>query len=194
MKKNDFKFITVFILVVLIGFLYLGVTTYSKYRKQVTANGTADVARWQIKVNNEDIKGKTTLTQQITPVFDANTNVKTDMIAPGSTGYFLVTIDATNVDVNFDFEIKNLNDSTASLPDLKITSYQIDSGAQTTATGNTITGTITRNTASTVVKAYIVWDDDQATQSMDNQADTEFAQRADTTAQIKLQLKFTQKN
>ena len=116
------------------------------------------------------------------------------MIAPGSTGYFLVTIDATNVDVNFDFEITNLNDSTASLPDLKITSYQIDSGAQTTATGNTITGTINRNTASTVVKAYIVWDDDQATQSMDNQADTEFAQRADTTAQIKLQLKFTQKN
>ena len=60
------------------------------------------------------------------------------------------------------------------------------------ASVNTIS--VVAPTASTVVKAYIVWDDDQATQSMDNQADTEFAQRADTTAQIKLQLKFTQKN
>ena len=194
MKKNDLKFITVFILVVLIGFLYLGVTTYSKYRKQVSANGTADVARWLIKVNNEDIKGKTTLTEQITPVFDANANVKDEMIAPGSTGYFLITIDATNVDVDFNFEIKNLNDSTASLPDLKITSYQIDTGEQTPATGNTITGTIVKNTPSTTIKAYIVWDDDQATQTMDNQEDTEFAQKNNTTAEIKLQLKFTQKN
>ena len=192
-KKNDMKFISIFIIIVLLAFLYLGVNTYSKYRKQVAAKGEATVARWLIKVNTEDIKGKTQLTNNITPVWDANSYVKDDLIAPGSTGYFEITIDATQVDVDFNYEIENLNDSTAALPDLIITSYQINGGTETTTTGNKITGEIAKNTNSTVIKAYIKWDDDPSTQSMDNQADTTFAQQADTTADISLRLKFTQK-
>ena len=69
-KKNDMKFISIFIIIVLLAFLYLGVNTYSKYRKQVAAKGEATVARWLIKVNTEDIKGKTQLTNNITPVWD----------------------------------------------------------------------------------------------------------------------------
>ena len=193
LKKNDMKFISIFIIIVLLAFLYLGVNTYSKYRKQVAAKGEATVARWLIKVNTEDIKGKTQLTNNITPVWDANSYVKDDLIAPGSTGYFEITIDATQVDVDFNYEIENLNDSTATLPDLIITSYQINGGTETTTTGNKITGEIAKNTNSTVIKAYIKWNDDPATQSMDNQADTTFAQQADTTADISLRLKFTQK-
>ena len=108
-------------------------------------------------------------------------------------GYFEITIDATQVDVDFNYEIENLNDSTATLPDLIITSYQINGGTETATTGNKITGEIAKNTNSTVIKAYIKWNDDPATQSMDNQADTTFAQQADTTADISLRLKFTQK-
>ena len=193
LKNNDMKFISIFIIIVLLAFLYLGVNTYSKYRKQVAAKGEATVARWLIKVNTEDIKGKTQLTNNITPVWDANSYVKDDLIAPGSTGYFEITIDATQVDVDFNYEIENLNDSTATLPDLIITSYQINGGTETTTTGNKITGEIAKNTNSTVIKAYIKWNDDPATQSMDNQADTTFAQQADTTADISLRLKFTQK-
>ena len=193
LKNNDMKFISIFIIIVLLAFLYLGVNTYSKYRKQVAAKGEATVARWLIKVNTEDIKGKTQLTNNITPVWDANSYVKDDLIAPGSTGYFEITIDATQVDVDFNYEIENLNDSTAALPDLIITSYQINGGTETTTTGNKITGEIAKNTNSTVIKAYIKWNDDPATQSMDNQADTTFAQQADTTADISLRLKFTQK-
>ena len=106
---------------------------------------------------------------------------------------FEITIDATQVDVDFNYEIENLNDSTAALPDLIITSYQINGGTETAATGNKISGEIAKNTNSTVIKAYIKWNDDPATQSMDNQADTTFAQQADTTADISLRLKFTQK-
>lgn len=193
LKKNDIKFISIFIIIVLLAFLYLGVNTYSKYRKQVAAKGEATVARWLIKVNTEDIKGKTELTNNITPVWDANSYVKDELIAPGSTGYFEITIDATNVDVDFNYEIENLNDSSAALPDLIITSYQVNGGENTTTTGNKITGEITKNTASTVIKAYIKWDDDPATQTMDNQDDTTFAQQTDTTADINLKLKFTQK-
>lgn len=193
LKKNDMKFISIFIIIVLLAFLYLGVNTYSKYRKQVAAKGEATVARWLIKVNTEDIKGKTQLTNNITPVWDANSYVKEDLIAPGSTGYFEITIDATQVDVDFNYEIENLNDSTAALPDLIITSYQINGGTETTTTGNKITGEIAKNTNSTVIKAYIKWNDDPSTQSMDNQADTAFAQQASTVADINLRLKFTQK-
>ena len=193
LKKNDMKFISIFIIIVLLAFLYLGVNTYSKYRKQVAAKGEATVARWLIKVNTEDIRGKTQLTNNITPVWDTNSYVKDDLIAPGSTGYFEITIDATQVDVDFNYEVENLNDSTAALPDLIITSYQINGGTETAATGNKISGEIAKNTNNTVIKAYIKWNDDPATQSMDNQADTTFAQQADTTADISLRLKFTQK-
>ena len=125
-KKNDLKFISIFIIIVLLAFLYLGVTTYSKYRKQVAAHGEATVARWLIKVNTEDIKGKTALTETITPHWDTNAYVKDDLIAPGSTGYFEITIDATNVDVDFNYDIQNMNDTTAALPDLIITGYYKD--------------------------------------------------------------------
>ena len=54
---------------------------------------------------------------------------------------------------------------------------------------NKINGEITKNTASTLIKAYIVWDDNPSTQSMDNQEDTAFAQQASTTADINLRLK-----
>ena len=70
LKKNDLKFISIFIIIVLLAFLYLGVTTYSKYRKQVAARGEATVAKWLIKVNTEDIKGKTELSANITPHWD----------------------------------------------------------------------------------------------------------------------------
>ena len=192
-KKNEIKLISIFIIIVLLAFLYFGVTTYSKYRKQVAARGEATVARWLIKVNTEDIKGKTELSENITPHWDTNAYVKDDLIAPGSTGYFEINIDATDVDVDFDYEIQNLNDTTSALPDLIITSYQINGGTQTDTSGNTISGTITKNTASTTIKAYIKWNDDEATQSMDNQEDTTFAQQADTTADISLKLRFTQK-
>lgn len=192
-KNNDLKFISIFIIIVLMSFLYLGVSTYSKYRKQVAASGNATVAKWLIKVNSEDIKGKTELTNNITPVWDANSYVKNNLIAPGSTGYFEIEIDATNVDVDFNYEIKDLNDSSAALPDLIITSYQINGGTVTNSTGNTITGTINKNTASTTIKAYIKWNDDEATQTMDNSEDTAFAQKESTVADINLQLKFTQK-
>ena len=193
MKKNDKIFIIIFIGIVSFSLIYLFQASYAKYRRQVNASVQARIASWNIKVNNESIINKTELTSNIVPVIDTSQYVKANVVAPGTGGYFDITIDATNVDVDFDYEIQNLNDTTSALPDLIITSYQINGGTQTDATGNTITGTIVKNTASTTIKAYIKWNDDESTQSMDNQEDTAFAQQADTTADISLKLRFTQK-
>ena len=105
MEKKDLKFIIIFILIVCFSFAYLFQATYAKYRKQISTEMDGDIASWNIKVNDEDINGKKTLTNNITPEITSSEYVKDKKIAPGSSGYFTVTIDATNVDVDFKYEL-----------------------------------------------------------------------------------------
>ena len=107
------KKILVFLLLFLIC-LFLFQEAYAKYRKFATVNVNNTVANWNIKINNEDIRNKTTLTNNITPTINSNANVNDNVLAPGSSGYFDVTIDATNADVSFTYEITidSLNAST----------------------------------------------------------------------------------
>ena len=106
MIKNDKKFIVLFIIIVIICFYYLFQSSYAKYRKKIDGEVQARVASWLIKVNNENIENKDTLTNEITPVFDQNEFVNDGVIAPGSTGYFELTINAENVDV----DLKDVDD------------------------------------------------------------------------------------
>ena len=98
--------------------------TYSRYVADTTGNLKMSFAQWQILVNNEDITNKTSSSIVLTPVIDANDYVKSNKIAPSSTGYFDISIDPSNVDVAFNYNIslKVLNEN---IPDLMITKYAI---------------------------------------------------------------------
>ena len=74
--KKDLRFIIIFILVVTISFIYLFQSTYAKYKKQVNSNVNSTIASWNIKINNETINNKKTLTNSITPTFYENEYVK----------------------------------------------------------------------------------------------------------------------
>jgi len=194
MKKNDKIFIIVFIGIVSFSLLYLFQASYAKYRKQVNGTVQARVASWDIKVNTESIINKTELTSNIIPVIDTNQYVKQEVIAPGSEGHFDLTIDATNVDVDFNYEITTDVAATTPLTDLIFTKYEINGTQNNYTTPKKITGSINKNTASTLIKVYFKWNDD-STNTMDNAADTEYA--TDTThanTEITVNIKFTQKN
>lgn len=98
--------------------------TYSRYVADTTGDLKMSFAQWQILVNNEDITNNTSSSIVLTPVIDANDYVKKNKIAPSSTGYFDVSIDPSNVDVSFNYNIslKVLNEN---MPDLMITKYAI---------------------------------------------------------------------
>lgn len=192
MEKKDIKFIIVFILIVCFSFAYLFQSTYAKYRKQVTSEMNGDIANWSIKVNNEDINGKKTLTKNITPEITSSEYVKDKKIAPGSSGYFTVTIDATNVDVDFNYELTTELNQNTNLTDFKIYRYKINDGKVYSTYDNKLTGEIKKNTKETKFTYYIKWDDDDTTQTMDNTKDTEYAKNHKD-VKINLNIKFTQK-
>lgn len=193
-KKSDFKFIIIFILIVGVSLFYLFQSSYAKYKKRLDGEVQARIANWKIKVNNEIINNKRVLENEITPTFDSNEFIKNGVIAPGSTGYFDLTINAEDVDVDFTYTVSCGVDENTPLSDLIITAYEIN-GVRTELTNdNVVTDTITKNSPDKTIRYYIKWNDDE-TNTMDNQADTEYAiDENNEFTKIKIELTFNQKN
>ncbi len=194
MKEKDFRFIIIFVVIVVLSLAYLFQTSYAKYRKQANTSMNTTIASWNIKVNNEIINNKSTLTNSIIPVLDTNSYIKEGVLAPGSTGYFDIIINAENVDVDFNYEIENNVDENTPLEDLIFTGYSVDSGStQTYPANGTISGNLIKNTGDTTIRVFFTWDD-SANNVMGNQEDTEYAIDEDNTnTNIIISIHFTQR-
>lgn len=113
MKKKSLGILVALLLVV-----GAGVYTYARYTSSFTGTGSAQVAKWAVKVNDS-----------VTDTFDldlslsANTNVADNRIAPGRTATAQLILDLTGTEVATDYEI-DLSGVTG-LPDgMKITSVK----------------------------------------------------------------------
>ena len=196
-KKKDLKFIILFIVLVSCCLLYLFQSSYAKYRRQINGSVSSDIASWNIKVNGEDIANKKTLTTTIEPTFLESENTKEGVIAPGVTGYYTITIDASDVDVNFLCSIHSDVSVDSNVVDLKTLSYVVnpvsDNDEKLTYSADTgIVQQISKNTNQAVFRIYIQWDDEAGT--MDNQADTEAATNDNSKALMNVTLQFSQLN
>ena len=98
--------------------------TYSRYVADTTGNLKIAFAQWQILVNNDDITNNTTSSVVLNPIIEKNEYVENNKLAPSSTGYFDISIDPTNVDVAFNYEI-TLQVVNENIPDLIISKYAI---------------------------------------------------------------------
>ena len=191
MEKKDIKFIIIFIFIVGISFIYLFQATYAKYRKQITSEVNANVASWNIKINDEAIANKKKLANSITPIFDENEYVKANTLAPGVTGHFDIIIDSSNVDVDFTYEITASLAEDTDLKDFKITGYELNDSGTINKYDSSITGDLVKNTKNTKIRFYVAWVDDD-TNEMDNSEDTTYAVNH-TNVIYNLTIKFTQK-
>lgn len=195
-EKKDLRFIFLFIVIVSSCLLYLFQSSYAKYRRAVSGNVSSNIAGWNIKVNNEDIANKKTLTTTIEPTFPESQFNKEGVIAPGVEGYYTITIDASGVDVPFECNIFSDVSPDSDISDLKTFSYEInpadteDRFSYSADAG--IVRQIPRNTNQTVFKIYLAWDDDNG--QMDNQLDTSAGVNTDSQALMKVTLKFSQIN
>lgn len=196
-KKKDLKFLIFFLIILGFSLFYLFQSSYAKYRKQVEGNVSAKIASWNIKINNEDIANKKVLTSNIAPTFPETENTVKDVLAPGSEGYYTITIDATNVDVAFQYTIFSDVADTSSVTDLKTLSYIINPNNATASkieynptTG--ISGTLDKNAKTLSIRIYIQWDDEDGT--MTNEEDTSAAITATKQALMKVKLQFSQIN
>ena len=89
MKKNK-KIIGGLVLITIILVIFLSGYTFARYYKSINAGGTsASIARWSFGSKNEK----------------AIINLSEEKIAPGSSGQFEIEVDATNSEVDVDYEI-----------------------------------------------------------------------------------------
>lgn len=185
------KRILVFILFCLV-FIFLFQEAYAKYRKYATVKVDNTVAKWNIKINNETIGNKTTLTNHITPTITSSNYVKDNVLAPGSTGYFDIVIDATDADVSFTYDINISKYDMYTINDLNIYAYSVnDFSTTTTVTDGNVSGTIQHNTATTTIRIYFNWLDD-GTDTMNNQTDTTVAVGGTANADVLATFHLTQ--
>lgn len=88
--KNKKKIGGVLLLITLILVIFLAGYTFARYYKSINAGGTtATIARWSFGSKNEK----------------AMINLSEEKIAPGSSGQFEIEVDATNSEVDVDYEI-----------------------------------------------------------------------------------------
>ena len=196
-KKRDLRFVILFVVIVSCCLIYLFQSSYAKYRRGVSGRVSSEIASWNIKVNGEDIMDKKELTTTIEPTFLETENSNEGVIAPGVEGHYLVTIDASEVDVNFLCTIYSTVAETSSISDLKTLSYEINPTDDTSnkleySPDTGIVVEIPKNTSEYVFKIYLTWDDDTGT--MDNQADTSVALDDTSEALMTVDLQFSQLN
>lgn len=193
-------------LIVLIALsISLGIisNTYSRYVSAAEGNVDMMFANWQILVNTEDITNNVSSSMSFTPVIESNENVKENVMAPSSTGYFDIEIDPTNVGVSFNYLI-NLSINNEEIPDLVMTKYAIleenyiegDVINPTTIEANTISNTLTYDKTIPeykhkpfTIRVFFEWVEG-LNESMDDEADTN---QANKTFDLNANISFTQK-
>ena len=128
----------------------------------------------------------------INPTITSSEFVKENVLAPGSTGYFDVVIDATEADVTFTYDIDISAYDMYTISDLNIYAYSVDDFSTTTSvTNGKVTGTIQHNTATTTIRIYFNWLDD-GTDTMNNKADTSAAVSGNSNADVLATFHLTQ--
>ena len=188
--KNKKKIVLVLALISLLILIAGSAYSYAKYFTRLNESIGSTIKRWDIKINNETIRNKTTLENNIIATFpNVNGNTKTNKIAPGIEGYFDITIDYSGVDVDFTYTLNIEGDAVA---DIELSKLEVD-GVQVDASQG-VSGDIIINGTDTTktIRAYVKWIDD-ATNELDDNEDTIIAIENDA-VDFDVQISFVQKN
>ncbi|NLA33159.1 MAG: hypothetical protein GX864_04400 [Mollicutes bacterium] len=194
MKK--FKRIKPFLAVISLFLLInLFQETYAKYTTGASGHARLGIARWLIKINNQDIIESNYITNVINPTIITSPHVKDNVLAPRSTGYFDLVIDYNDVDVSFDYIVNVDVSNQSSVSDLKVTGYSEDGGSviSTPGTISNLTETVLLGDTprTKTLRVYLMWEDSE-TEHMNNEADTNAALSQEP-AILNVTLRFTQK-
>lgn len=100
MKKITVLKIILLIMILIVTFLIIR-STYSKYITSADDNTSLDIANWNIKLNNEDIKNNKNFSKNMNLKFDPNPYIDSNTIAPTSTGSFKINLESTGTDVPY---------------------------------------------------------------------------------------------
>ena len=198
MLKTKLKVLIVFAMLAFT--LSIVSNTYSRYVAAAEESIDLALANWQILLNDEDITNSSSSAGSINPVILENENVANNKLAPSSVGYFDIDIDASSVELSFNYNIKiNKNEV---LDDLLITKYKlIEEGSDPEETeyinvvNNEINGTFDYSDEVLAkpfkIRVFFEWFDDENEES-DDESDTEIVKNNNSLT-LDATIKFTQK-
>lgn len=193
--KNNQKVFLFLIGLCICSLLFFTIQIYAKYLTSANGNAQLTIASWNIKVNDLSIKNNEDISNTIIPTFPGNSHIAANIIAPTVEGYFDLNFDFSDADVSFQYEINASADENSSVQDLVITGYSINDGEKIVfeTYNSPISENIllSDNIAQRKIRIYIMWNDDEASQSMDNDADT-LSTKSDTPALLHVNVSFTQ--
>lgn len=145
-------------------------TTYAKYVTNLNANANISISYWNILVNNQNITENSDLSAVMSVVLPGSEYAKSDVLVPGSTGYFDLNIDSSQVTVPFTATISTaINEASSLKTDFVVTGYSINGGEIIELTDtNSFTYSIGSDVSNTLITIYTTWIDD----GLDSMEDT----------------------
>jgi hypothetical protein len=196
--KTKLKILSVFVIFAFA--LSIVSNTYSRYVAAAEENIDLALANWQILLNDEDITNSSESTGLINPVILENENVANNKLAPSSVGYFDININASSVELSFNYNIKINNNEI--LNDLIITKYKIiEEGTDPeeveyiNVVDNEINGTIDYSEETTIkpftIRVFFEWFEG-TNESSNDESDTEIVKNNESLS-IGASIRFTQK-
>lgn len=107
MRKRRKIVLLVIAIVFAIILSFIGGNVFAKYMSKVEGQGTADIASWKFKVNeNEEKLQKIFLESTIN-----NETISNNKVAPGTEGSFQIKLDATGAEVGINYKISFENET-----------------------------------------------------------------------------------
>ena len=174
--KNHKKFLLLLIGICICILLFFIVQIYAKYITSTEGNTSFTIANWNILVNNMSIITDSDISSSIVPVFPGTEHIASGIIAPTAEGYFDLNLDFSNVDVSFKYDISVSADENSSVQDLVAIGYSLDDGEKIIFENynDPISEIIELSSEldTRKVRVYIMWDDDESSQTMTNDDDT----------------------
>lgn len=137
-------------------------STYAKYVTNLNTNANISISYWNILVNNQNILDNSDISGNMSAVLPGSLYAKSDVIVPGSTGYFDLNIDSSNVTVPFTVTINTgINETSTLSTDFVVSGYSINNGTITDLTDNSsFSCDIAQDDDSTIIRVFTTWTDD----------------------------------
>ena len=193
--KNRKKFLLLTIGICICFLLFYMIQIYAKYLSTASGNTKLTIANWNIIVNNLSIKNNTNISNSIVPVFPGTDHIASNIIAPTAEGYFDLNFDFSNTDVSFEYTIEISPDKNSSVQDLVTTGYSINDGEKIVFENynQTISEIIelSNNIKTRKIRVYIMWDDNENSQTMTNEDDT-ISTNSESSPLLNVNISFTQ--
>lgn len=172
LKKYGHFILLMFIFIGMI--IFLSQNTLSKYRDEFDGLTSVQLARWNIKVNNQEIANQDTLTADITPTFEGTDTISEGVLAPGAKGYYDIVIDSSEVDVAFSYRLTLSRVEDEVISDVVLSGYTInpEENTEVVTYADEIYGEVPVDQNLITIRIYFEWNDSDDA-SMDNEADTD---------------------